>query len=90
MRLLQVLWPEVWQSCGSRRGPRDLSRNRCLFGMHRLVKCMNLLHSQTFLIRGLQGSYTSFAAKRNIHIPNGAVLVFALACAHMFLGLSEC
>ncbi|KAG6817252.1 hypothetical protein H0H93_007381, partial [Arthromyces matolae] len=32
---------------------------------------------------GLQGSYNAYSTKRNIHIPHGDVLVFALACGQI-------
>lgn len=35
--------------------------------------------AQQMFVRGLQGSYNSFAEKRNIHVPHGAVLVFSVA-----------
>ncbi|KAF8720204.1 hypothetical protein AX14_011148 [Amanita brunnescens Koide BX004] len=39
--------------------------------------------AQQLFVRGLQGSYNSFTTKHNIHVPNGDVLVFSLACGQI-------
>ncbi|KAF8914372.1 hypothetical protein CPB84DRAFT_1811697 [Gymnopilus junonius] len=42
--------------------------------------------SQQMFVRGLQGSYNAFTTKRNLRVPNGDVLVFALACGQILYG----
>ncbi|KAF7432589.1 hypothetical protein PC9H_004531 [Pleurotus ostreatus] len=39
--------------------------------------------AQQMFVRGLQGSYNSFASRHNIHVPHGAVLVFSVACGQI-------
>ncbi|KAL0950380.1 hypothetical protein HGRIS_010342 [Hohenbuehelia grisea] len=39
--------------------------------------------AQQLFVRGLQGSYNAFSTKHNIHIPHGAVIVFALSCGQI-------
>lgn len=38
---------------------------------------------QQMFVRGLQGSYNAYTTSRNIRVPNGDVLVFALACGQI-------
>ncbi|GLB34301.1 putative peroxisome organization [Lyophyllum shimeji] len=42
--------------------------------------------AQQMFVRGLQGSYNAYTTKRNIRVPNGDVLVFALACGQIMYG----
>lgn len=41
---------------------------------------------QQMFVRGLQGSYNAYTTSRNIRVPNGDVLVFALACGQILYG----
>ncbi|KAF9459161.1 hypothetical protein BDZ94DRAFT_1300726 [Collybia nuda] len=42
--------------------------------------------AQQMFVRGLQGSYNAYTTKRGINVPNGDVLVFALACGQILYG----
>ncbi|KAG6841215.1 hypothetical protein C0991_000661 [Blastosporella zonata] len=42
--------------------------------------------AQQLFVRGLQASYNAYTTKRNIRVPNGDVLVFALACGQIVYG----
>ncbi|KAF8956690.1 hypothetical protein BDZ97DRAFT_1850035 [Flammula alnicola] len=42
--------------------------------------------AQQMFVRGLQGSYNAFTTKRGLHVPNGDVLVFSLACGQILYG----
>ncbi|KAG6811590.1 hypothetical protein H0H92_006713 [Tricholoma furcatifolium] len=42
--------------------------------------------AQQLFVRGLQGSYNAYTTKRNIKVPNGDTLVFALACGQIMYG----
>ncbi|TFK43977.1 hypothetical protein BDQ12DRAFT_623280 [Crucibulum laeve] len=42
--------------------------------------------AQQMFVRGLQGSYNAYTTRRNIRVPHGDVLVFALACGQIMYG----
>jgi len=61
--------------------------SRCLFG--KLVdRSVTLNDFSSFTTNiccsGLQGSWNAFATKRNIHVPHGEVIIFALAYVTLF------
>ncbi|KAI0312802.1 hypothetical protein OF83DRAFT_1066610 [Amylostereum chailletii] len=39
--------------------------------------------SQQLFVRGLQGSYNAYSRNHGLHVPNGDVIVFSLACAQI-------
>jgi len=82
-----------WLSCGKRGAGEASLLNRCSFGKS-LLDWFELPFLETFrefvfalLLSGLQGSYNAFTKKRGLRVPNGDVLVFALA--YVFISTSH-